>query len=62
VGFGVPLLALVPSLQRFGLVTGTSIAFALVSSVVVLSSLLVLWSRYSGVAATLRDDAPVAGD
>jgi len=61
-GFGVLLLALVPSLQRFGLVTGTSIAFAFVSSVVVLPSLLVLWSRYSGVAATLRDDAPAAGD
>jgi predicted RND superfamily exporter protein len=61
-GFGVLLLALVPSLQRFGLVTGTSIAFAFVSSVVVLPSLLVLWSRYSGVAATLRDDAAAAGD
>ncbi|WP_135805811.1 efflux RND transporter permease subunit [Halorussus marinus] len=61
-GFGVLLLALVPSLQRFGLVTGTSIAFAFVSSVVVLPSLLVLWSRYSGVATALREETPAAGD
>ncbi|WP_158058083.1 efflux RND transporter permease subunit [Halorussus halophilus] len=47
-GFGVLLFALVPSLQRFGLVTGTTIIFAFVSSVVVLPSLLVLWERYLG--------------
>jgi predicted RND superfamily exporter protein len=47
-GFGVLLFALVPSLQRFGLVTGTTIVFAFVSSVVVLPSLLVLWYRYLG--------------
>jgi len=50
-GFGVLALALVPSLQRFGLVTGTTIVFAFVASVVVLPSLLTLWWRYRGEAA-----------
>ncbi|WP_128477418.1 efflux RND transporter permease subunit [Halorussus pelagicus] len=52
-GFGVLLFALVPSLQRFGLVTGTTIVFAFVSSVVVLPSLLVLWWRYLGTDAAV---------
>jgi predicted RND superfamily exporter protein len=44
-GFGVLTFALVPSLQRFGLVTGSAIVYAFVASVVVLPSLLVLWDR-----------------
>ncbi|WP_132057240.1 efflux RND transporter permease subunit [Halorussus amylolyticus] len=56
-GFGVLQLSLVPSLQRFGLVTGTSIVFAFVSSVVVLPSLLVLWCRYAGVEGALSERA-----
>ncbi|MFC5972295.1 RND family transporter [Halomarina salina] len=44
-GFGVLTFALVPSLERFGLVTGSAIAYAFVASVVVLPSLLVLWDR-----------------
>jgi predicted RND superfamily exporter protein len=47
-GFGVLTLALVPSLQRFGTVTGLTIVYAFVASVVVLPSLLVLWTRYAG--------------
>jgi predicted RND superfamily exporter protein len=43
-GFGVLTLALVPSLRRFGLVTGTTIVFAFVASVYVLPSLLALWA------------------
>ena len=46
VGFGILALTLIPSLQRFGIVTGVTIAFAWVSSVLVLPSLLVLWDRY----------------
>ncbi|WP_181685782.1 efflux RND transporter permease subunit [Halorhabdus salina] len=45
-GFAVLMLALVPSLQRFGFVTATAIAYAFLASVLVLPSLLVLWSRY----------------
>ncbi|NHN43315.1 MMPL family transporter [Halorubellus sp. JP-L1] len=48
-GFGVLLLALVPSLQRFGFVTATAIAYAFVASVLVLPSLLVLWTRHADV-------------
>lgn len=54
-GFGVLLFALVPSLQRFGLVTGTTIIFAFLSSVVVLPSLLVLWERYLGGAGLVEE-------
>jgi predicted RND superfamily exporter protein len=50
-GFGVLVVALVPSLQRFGVVTGATIVFAFVASVVVLPSLLSLWYRYRGRAA-----------
>ncbi|WP_115865385.1 efflux RND transporter permease subunit [Halorussus litoreus] len=56
-GFGVLLLALVPSLQRFGLVTGTTIVFAFASSVVVLPSLLVLWYRYLGSDLSVGNEA-----
>ncbi|QGN07462.1 transporter [Halorhabdus sp. CBA1104] len=45
-GFAVLMLALVPSLQRFGFVTATAIVYAFLASVIVLPSLLVLWSRY----------------
>ncbi|NIB99237.1 MMPL family transporter [Halobacterium sp. R2-5] len=48
-GFGVLVFALVPSLRRFGAVTGTAIVFAFVASVLVLPSLLSLWYRYAGV-------------
>ncbi|MFC6954351.1 efflux RND transporter permease subunit [Halorubellus litoreus] len=48
-GFGVLMLALVPSLQRFGFVTATAIIYAFLASVFVLPSLLVLWTRYADV-------------
>ncbi|SEV95774.1 efflux RND transporter permease subunit [Halobacterium jilantaiense] len=51
-GFGVLVLALVPSLRRFGAVTSTAIAFAFVASVLVLPSLLALWHRHRGHAVT----------
>jgi predicted RND superfamily exporter protein len=47
-GFGVLVLALVPSLRRFGAVTSTAIVFAFVASVLVLPSLLSVWYRYRG--------------
>ena len=51
-GFGVLVLALVPSLRRFGAVTSTAIAFAFVASVLVLPSLLALWHRHRGHTVT----------
>ncbi|PSP77111.1 transporter [Halobacteriales archaeon QS_1_68_20] len=56
-GFGVLALALVPSLQRFGIVTGTTIVFAFVASVLVLPSLLTLWWRYRGHRAGVESIA-----
>jgi predicted RND superfamily exporter protein len=45
-GFGVLMLALVPSLQRFGTVTAITIVYAFLASVLVFPSVLVLWDRY----------------
>ena len=50
-GFGILALTLIPSLQRFGIVTAVTIAFSWVASVLVLPSLLVVWDRYVGVDA-----------
>ncbi|WP_254763975.1 efflux RND transporter permease subunit [Natrinema marinum] len=47
-GFGVLMLALVPSLQRFGFVTSVAIGYAFLASVLVLPSLLAVWVRFSG--------------
>ena len=47
-GFGVLMLALVPSLQRFGFITAIAISYAFLASVLVLPSLLVLWSNVRG--------------
>jgi hydrophobe/amphiphile efflux-3 (HAE3) family protein len=59
-GFGVLMLALVPSLQRFGLVMATAIAFAFLASVVVLPSLLTLWTGLSG--STIPTEEPTGAD
>ena len=50
-GFGVLMLALVPSLQRFGFITAVAISYAFLASVLVLPSMLVLWSRVAPSAA-----------
>ena len=57
VGFGVLVLALVPSLQRFGTVTAITIVYAFLASVVVLPSVLVLWTRYTGGTPGADHDA-----
>ena len=41
-------LAFLPSLQQFGPIAATSIVYAFVASVLVLPSLLVLWTRVFG--------------
>ncbi|MHB9285595.1 MMPL family transporter [Halobacteriales archaeon Cl-PHB] len=47
-GFGVLVFSILPPLQQFGLIAGLSIVFAFLGSVVVLPTLLALWTRYFG--------------
>lgn len=45
-GFGVLAFAIMPPLRQFGIITGMTIVYAFLASVLVLPSLLVLWTRY----------------
>ncbi|WP_336327771.1 efflux RND transporter permease subunit [Halovenus sp. HT40] len=47
-GFGVLMLAFLPSLQQFGFITAISILYAFLASVLVLPTLLVVWTRLAG--------------
>jgi predicted RND superfamily exporter protein len=47
-GFAVLLVAVLPFLQSFGLITAVTIVFAFLASVFVLPSLLVVWTRFAG--------------
>jgi predicted RND superfamily exporter protein len=47
-GFSVLALAIVPSLQRFGIVIGLAIVYAFLAAVFVLPSVLVFWARAFG--------------
>ena len=47
-GFGVLAFAILPPLQQFGIITGLTIIYALLASVLVLPSLLVVWTRFMG--------------
>jgi predicted RND superfamily exporter protein len=47
-GFGVLAFAILPPLQQFGIITGLTIVYAFLASVLVLPSLLVVWYRYLG--------------
>ncbi len=44
-GFGVLALAVLPSLQQFGIITALTIVFAFLAAVAVLPSLLMVWTR-----------------
>ncbi len=67
-GFGVLMLALVPSLRRFGFVTSVAIIYAFVASVTLLPGLLLLWDRWRGAAvhggaeAGADEEAPAPAD
>ncbi|SIR04739.1 hydrophobe/amphiphile efflux-3 (HAE3) family protein [Haladaptatus litoreus] len=50
-GFGVLVFAILPALQQFGIITGLTIIYAFLASVLVLPSLLVVWTRYFGPGA-----------
>lgn len=52
-GFGTLALAILPVLQQFGIITGLTIIYAFLASVLVLPSLLVLWTKYFGPSAFL---------
>jgi predicted RND superfamily exporter protein len=47
-GFGTLAFAILPALQQFGIITALTIVYAFLASVLVLPSLLVLWTRYLG--------------
>ncbi|SFS79615.1 efflux RND transporter permease subunit [Halostagnicola kamekurae] len=47
-GFGTLAFAILPVLRQFGIITALTITYAFLASVVVLPTLLVLWTRYFG--------------
>ncbi|MFC6954979.1 MMPL family transporter [Halorubellus litoreus] len=62
-GFGVLAFAILPPLQQFGIITGITIIYAFLASVLVLPSLLVVWTRYVGLdEATSMEATPNAGE
>ena len=56
-GFGVLAFAILPPLQQFGIITGLTIIYAFLASVLVLPSLLVVWTKYFGPDWTADDFA-----
>lgn len=64
-GFGTLALAILPVLQQFGIITGLTIIYTFLASVLVLPTLLALWTRYFGPTPASSDEettSPVAGD
>ncbi|MFA9501688.1 MMPL family transporter [Natrinema sp. H-ect1] len=65
-GFGVLAFAILPPLQQFGIITGLTIVYAFLASVLVLPSLLVVWTRYLGPDVSFdapnSSPAPTASD
>ncbi|QGN06702.1 Patched family protein [Halorhabdus sp. CBA1104] len=57
-GFGVLVFAILPPLQQFGLITGLTIIYAFLAAVLVLPSLLVVWTRLFGPEWTFSADEP----
>jgi predicted RND superfamily exporter protein len=47
-GFGVLVFAILPPLRQFGLITALSIIYAFIGSVLILPTLLTLWTRVAG--------------
>jgi predicted RND superfamily exporter protein len=59
-GFGVLAFAILPPLQQFGIITGMTIIYAFLASVLVLPSLLVVWTKYLG--PSVDDSMTPSGD
>jgi predicted RND superfamily exporter protein len=47
-GFGVLGFAILPPLQQFGIITGMTIVYAFLAAVLILPSLLIIWTEYAG--------------
>jgi predicted RND superfamily exporter protein len=59
-GFGTLVFAILPPLQQFGTITGLTIIYAFLASVLVLPSLLVVWTRFvepDGIGLSEEDDS-----
>jgi predicted RND superfamily exporter protein len=56
-GFGMLVFAILPALRQFGIITALTIVYAFLASVLVLPSLLVLWTRYLGPAGQFPNTA-----
>lgn len=61
-GFGVLIFAILPPLQQFGLITALSIIYAFIGSVLVLPTLLTLWTRVAGPAWAREELGPDRDD
>ncbi len=66
-GFGTLALAILPVLRQFGIITGLTVTYAFLASVMVLPTLLVLWTRYFGpdvsfAPSKTRRRTPAASD
>jgi predicted RND superfamily exporter protein len=55
-GFGTLVFAILPVLRQFGIITGLTIIYAFLASVLILPSLLVLWTRYLGPSGYFPDE------
>ena len=55
-GFGTLAFAILPVLRQFGIITGLTIIYAFLASVLILPSLLVLWTRYIGPSGYFPSD------
>jgi predicted RND superfamily exporter protein len=61
-GFGTLAIAILPILQQFGIITGLTIIYAFLASVLVLPALLVLWTRYFGPSGYFPDEEGTPDD
>ena len=61
-GFGVLVFAILPPLKQFGLITGLTIIYAFLASVLVLPSLLVVWTRLFGPEDAFDDGSGGSAD
>ncbi|MFD1526604.1 MMPL family transporter [Halolamina salina] len=61
-GFGVLIFAILPPLQQFGQITGLTIVYAFLASVLVLPSLLAVWTRFVGPDGVFPESADDDGD
>ncbi|RQG90176.1 Patched family protein [Natrarchaeobius halalkaliphilus] len=66
-GFGTLAFAILPVLRQFGIITALTITYAFLASVIVLPTLLILWTRYLGPDVSfdtrpVRQTTPAMGD